>query len=73
MSVSTTERRIVIIDAPSNLGLRLPAEGTVPGVYKFAGALRNERLLERLDESGELSAELARCICDAFVEERKGD
>lgn len=45
---STIEREIVVLDAPSNLGLRPPAEGAVPGVYKLAGALRNERLLERL-------------------------
>ncbi|MBA2949821.1 arginase family protein [Streptomyces himalayensis] len=41
-------RRIVVIDAPSNLGLRPPAEGTVPGCYKLAGALREQRLLQRL-------------------------
>ncbi|MEU6239000.1 arginase family protein [Kitasatospora sp. NPDC047058] len=41
-------RRIVLIDAPSNLGLRPPAEGTVPGCYKLAGALREQRLLRRL-------------------------
>ncbi|MET9256470.1 arginase family protein [Streptomyces sp. NPDC003717] len=41
-------RRLVVIDAPSNLGLRPPAEGTVPGCYKLAGALREQRLLCRL-------------------------
>lgn len=41
-------RRLVLIDAPSNLGLRPPAEGTVPGCYKLAGALREQRLLARL-------------------------
>ncbi|NBM21001.1 arginase family protein [Streptomyces sp. GC420] len=41
-------RRIVVIDAPSNLGLRPPAPGTVPGCYKLAGALREQRLLPRL-------------------------
>ncbi|MGY0060431.1 arginase family protein [Streptomyces sp. LZ34] len=41
-------RRLVVIDAPSNLGLRPPAEGTVPGCYKLAGALREQRLLQRL-------------------------
>ncbi|WP_030751847.1 arginase family protein [Streptomyces sp. NRRL F-5135] len=41
-------RNIVVIDAPSNLGLRPPAPGTVPGCYKLAGALREQRLLERL-------------------------
>jgi arginase len=41
-------RDLVLLDAPSNLGLRPPAEGAVPGVYKLAGALRDQRLLERL-------------------------
>lgn len=47
-------RRLVVIDAPSNLGLRPPAEGTVPGCYKLAGALREQGLLRRLgaDEGG---------------------
>ena len=29
--------RVSVIDAPSNLGLRPPAPGVVPGVYKLAG------------------------------------
>ncbi|MFD0270413.1 arginase family protein [Streptomyces sp. NPDC127106] len=41
-------RSLVILDAPSNLGLRPPAPGTVPGVYKLAGALRDHGLLARL-------------------------
>ncbi|MGJ5896715.1 arginase family protein [Streptomyces sp. V2] len=41
-------RRLVVIDAPSNLGLRPPSEGTVPGCYKLAGALREQRLVQRL-------------------------
>jgi arginase len=44
-----SEREIVLLDAPSNLGLRPPAPGAVPGVYKLAGALRDRRLLERLE------------------------
>jgi arginase len=43
--MSTSERRVVVLDAPSNLGLRPPAPGAVPGVYKLAGALRDKRLL----------------------------
>jgi arginase len=39
---------IVLLDAPSNLGLRPPEPGAVPGVYKLAGALRDQRLLDRL-------------------------
>jgi arginase len=37
-----------VLDAPSNLGLRPPAPGVVPGVYKLAGALRDHDLLARL-------------------------
>jgi arginase len=39
---------ILVVDAPSNLGLRPPRPGTVPGCYKLAGALRDQRLLARL-------------------------
>jgi arginase len=42
-------RRIAVLDAPSNLGLRPPLPGVVPGVYKLAGALRDHGLLARLD------------------------
>ncbi len=38
----------VVLDAPSNLGLRPPAPGVVPGVYNLAGALRDQELLARL-------------------------
>jgi arginase len=41
-------RRFAVIDAPSNLGLRPPAEGVVPGVYKLAGALRDTGLVAAL-------------------------
>ncbi|WP_225826506.1 arginase family protein [Streptomyces naphthomycinicus] len=41
-------RNIVVIDAPSNLGLRPPAPGTVPGCYKLAGALRENGIVRRL-------------------------
>ncbi|MFI1677518.1 MULTISPECIES: arginase family protein [unclassified Streptomyces] len=41
-------RNIVLVDAPSNLGLRPPAPGTVPGCYKLAGALRERGILRRL-------------------------
>ncbi|MFE2009028.1 arginase family protein [Streptomyces sp. NPDC059491] len=41
-------RSTVIIDAPSNLGLRPPAPGTVPGCYKLAGALRENGIVRRL-------------------------
>ncbi|MFI1398292.1 arginase family protein [Streptomyces sp. NPDC020681] len=39
---------IVVVDAPSNLGLRPPAPGAVPGCYKLAGALREQRIVQRL-------------------------
>ncbi|MEV6414449.1 arginase family protein [Kribbella sp. NPDC051718] len=38
----------VVVDGPSNLGLRPPAPGTVPGCYKMAGAVRDQRFLERI-------------------------
>jgi arginase len=41
-------RRTVLVDAPSNLGLRPPATGTVPGCYKLAGALRDRGLARRI-------------------------
>ncbi|MEU5897535.1 MULTISPECIES: arginase family protein [Streptomyces] len=41
-------RNIVLVDAPSNLGLRPPAPGTVPGCHKLAGALRERGILRRL-------------------------
>jgi arginase len=41
-------RPLILVDAPSNLGLRPPADGAVPGCYKLAGALREQRLLTRL-------------------------
>ena len=42
-------RRVALIDAPSNLGLRPPAEGVAPGVARLPGALRDTGLLARLD------------------------
>lgn len=40
-----------MIDAPSNLGLRPPAEGAVPGCYKTPGVLRDLGILDRLGAS----------------------
>ncbi|WP_254548394.1 arginase family protein [Catellatospora tritici] len=42
-------RRIAVLDAPSNLGLRPPTETSVPGCAKAPGALRDRQLLARLD------------------------
>jgi arginase len=44
----TNHRDRAVIDAPSNLGLRPPADGAVPGVYKLAGALRDHGIVRRL-------------------------
>ncbi len=41
-------RRIALLDAPSNLGLRPPTPGAVPGCAKAPGALRDHGLLTRL-------------------------
>ncbi|WP_370947575.1 arginase family protein [Amycolatopsis sp. cg5] len=41
-------RHLVLLDAPSNLGLRPPEPGAVPGCYKAPGALRDQGLLARL-------------------------
>ncbi|WP_256106035.1 arginase family protein [Streptomyces sp. ODS05-4] len=41
-------RNIVVLDAPSNLGLRPPAPGAVPGCHKLAGALRDNGIVRRL-------------------------
>lgn len=38
----------VLIDAPSNLGLRPPAEGAAPGCHKAPGVLRDLGILDRL-------------------------
>jgi len=40
--------QIVVVDAPSNLGLRPPATGKEPGVRRLPDRLRAHRLLERI-------------------------
>jgi arginase len=42
-------RRIAVLDAPSNLGLRPPTATSVPGCGKAPGALRDLGLIARLD------------------------
>jgi arginase len=41
-------RRTVLIEAPSNLGLRAPVPGAVPGCHKLPGALRERGLPDRI-------------------------
>jgi|GEM_PF-64367 Arginase/agmatinase/formimionoglutamate hydrolase, arginase family len=41
-------RRIAVLDAPSNLGLRPPTPTSVPGCAKAPGALRDHDLVSRL-------------------------
>src|SRR4029450_6662875 len=45
---SRLPRLLAGVDAPPNRGLRPPAEGTVPGCYKLAGALRDCGFVKRL-------------------------
>jgi arginase len=41
-------RRILVLDAPSNLGLGPASPGTFPGVYKLGWALRDQGLVGRV-------------------------
>ncbi len=43
------KRQVTVLDAPSNLGLRPPEDGAVPGCYKLPWALRDRHLLSMLD------------------------
>ena len=47
---------MIILDAPSNLGLRPPEDGVIPGCYKLPWALRDRGLLEAIeaDDGGSL-------------------
>jgi arginase len=47
-SAPVPTRRIAVLDAPSNLGLRPPTPTSVPGCAKAPGALRDRGLLARL-------------------------
>ena len=51
-----TERNVIILDAPSNLGLRPPEDGVMPGCYKLPWAIRDRGLLEAIeaDDGGSL-------------------
>jgi arginase len=43
------DRRLAVLDAPTNLGLRPPRPGAEPGVRGLAAALREHDLLRRID------------------------
>lgn len=47
-TLATNARKLIVIDAPSNLGLRPPRPGAVPGVRRMAEVLRQHGLLQRL-------------------------
>jgi arginase len=44
-----SQRRAVVVDAPSNLGLRPPSPDRIPGCWRLPQALRLEGLVARLD------------------------
>ncbi len=43
------QRSAVVVDAPSNLGLRPPSPDTIPGCWRLPQALRQEGIVARLD------------------------
>ncbi|THV39555.1 arginase family protein [Glycomyces buryatensis] len=47
--MATRSKRVAVLDAPSNLGLRPPTPHTVPGCAKAPGALRDHRIIQRLN------------------------
>lgn len=51
-----SQRKITVLDAPSNLGLRPPTEGVVPGCYKLPWALRDRNLMQRLQQADDAGA-----------------
>jgi arginase len=50
-SMKHMARQIVVLDAPSNLGLMPPSPGLEPGVRKLPDALRKHNLIERIGAS----------------------
>ena len=48
MSSGRAGRQVVVLDGPSNLGLRPPVVGAVPGCYKLAGAVRDQGFVRRV-------------------------
>jgi hypothetical protein len=43
-----SQRNAVVVDAPSNLGLRPPSPDTVPGCWRLPEVLRREGIVARL-------------------------
>ena len=50
-------RNSVVVDAPSNLGVRPPSPNTIPGCWRLPQALRREGIVARLDalDGGQVS------------------
>ena len=44
-------QRIVVVDAPSNLGLSPPSPGAIPGCWRLAEVLRQQGIVTRLGAS----------------------
>lgn len=42
------QRTTIVVDAPSNLGIRPPSAGTIPGCWRLPEALRQEEIVARL-------------------------
>jgi arginase len=70
----TLQPGIVVIDAPSNLGLRPPKPGVEPGVKGLAAALRKTGLVERLRarDAGTVAAPAYSPVPDLAVGFRNG-
>jgi arginase len=66
---------VVVLDAPSVLGLRPPAPGKVPGCWRLPGALRRHGLVERLGaaDAGRVEPPPYRPEIDPATGVRNGD
>ncbi|HLM21574.1 MAG TPA: arginase family protein, partial [Propionibacteriaceae bacterium] len=42
------QRNVVVVDAPSNLGLRPPSPGAIPGCWRLPEVLRQQGIVARL-------------------------
>jgi arginase len=67
--MNSDKRRISILDAPSNLGLKPPVEGKEPGVKWMAEAIRSRDLLQRLGaiDGGKVEAPAYRDFLDPLL------